>query len=80
MPGAHDAQSPQIAVDRNGNVTVLWERYAGTKIVLQSVDRPSGGCWTEPVDIGEMNLGADPEPGSPSIGKATRWRSGSRAK
>lgn len=62
MPGAHDAQSPQIAVDRNGNVTVLWERYAGMKIVLQSVDRPAGGSWTAPVDIGEVNLGLDPEP------------------
>ncbi len=62
VPGAHDAGSPQIAVDRNGNVTVVWERYADTKIVLQSVDRPAGGSWTEPVDIGEVALGLDPEP------------------
>jgi hypothetical protein len=25
VPGANDAGSPQIVVDRNGNVTVLWE-------------------------------------------------------
>jgi hypothetical protein len=62
VPGSNDAQSPQIAVDRNGNVTVLWEGYAGTKIVLQSVDRPLGGSWTLPVDIGEVALGAAPEP------------------
>jgi hypothetical protein len=62
VPGSHDAQSPQIAVDRNGNVTVLWERYAGEKIVLQSVDRPAGGSWTAPVDIAEVNQGAAPEP------------------
>lgn len=62
VPGANDAQSPQIAVDRNNNVTVIWERYAGTKIVLQSVDRPVGGSWTSPVDIGEVGLGAAPEP------------------
>jgi hypothetical protein len=62
VPGAHDAGSPQIVVDRNGNVTVVWERYADTKIVLQSVDRPAGGSWTEPADIGEVNLGAAPEP------------------
>ncbi len=60
--GAHDAGSPQIVVDRNGNVTVIWERYAGSKIVLQAVGRPTGGNWTEPVDIGEVNLGAAPEP------------------
>jgi hypothetical protein len=62
VPGSHNAESPQIAVDRNGNVTVLWERYAGTKIVLQSVDRPAGGSWTAPADIGEVSLGAAPEP------------------
>lgn len=62
VPGANDAQSPQVVVDRNGNVTVIWERYAATKIVLQTVDRPAGGSWTEPADIGEVGLGADPEP------------------
>jgi len=62
VPGAHDAQSPQIAVDRNNNVTVLWERYAGTKLVLQSVDRPAGGSWTAPVEVGEVDLGTAPEP------------------
>jgi hypothetical protein len=62
VPGEHDASSPQIVVDRNSNVTVIWERYAATKVVLQSVDRPAGGSWTTPVDIGEVNLGASPEP------------------
>ncbi len=62
VPGAHNASSPQIAVDRNGNVTVLWERYGGTKIILQSVERPAGGSWTEPVDVGEVALGPAPEP------------------
>lgn len=62
VPGAHDAQSPQIAVDRNNNVTVVWERYAGTKLLVQSVDRPAGGSWTSPTDIGEVALGAAPEP------------------
>jgi PKD domain len=62
VPGANDAQSPQVAVDRNNNVTVLWERYAGTKLVLESVDRPAGGSWTAPVKVGEVNLGAAPEP------------------
>jgi hypothetical protein len=62
VPGSHNAESPQIAVDRNGNVTVLWERYAGAKIVLQSVDRPVGGSWTEPEDIAEVNQGMASEP------------------
>jgi PKD domain len=62
VPGSNDADSPQIAVDRNGNVTVLWERYAGAKIVLQSVDRPLGGSWSAPADIAEVSQGASPEP------------------
>jgi len=62
VPGAHDAQAPQIAVDRNGDLTVLWESYGGTKTVMQSVDRPAGGSWTAPVDVGEVNLGTSPEP------------------
>jgi hypothetical protein len=62
VPGAHDAQSPQIAVDRNNNLTVVWESYAGTKLLVQSVDRPAGGSWTSPADIGEVALGAAPEP------------------
>jgi hypothetical protein len=62
VPGANDAESSQIVVDRNGNVTVVWERYAGSKIVLQSVDRPAGGSWTAPADIGEVNLEEAPEP------------------
>lgn len=62
VPGAHDASSPQIAVDRNGNVTVVWERYAGEEIVIQSVDRPAGGGWTAPEDIAEVNQGSTPEP------------------
>ena len=62
VPGAHDAQSPRIAVDRNNNVTVVWERYAGTKLLIQSVDRPAGGTWTSPADLGEVALGPAPEP------------------
>jgi hypothetical protein len=62
VPGAHNALSPQIAVDRNNNVTVVWERYAGTKLLVQSVDRPAGGSWTSPADVGEVALGAAPEP------------------
>jgi hypothetical protein len=63
VPGAHDASDPRIAVDRNGNVTVIWERYAGTnQMLLQAVERPAGGSWTSPVDIAEFSQGAAPEP------------------
>jgi hypothetical protein len=62
VPGANDAQSPRIAVDGAGDVTVVWERYAGSRLLVQSVERPAGGGWTAPVDLGETPLGPDPEP------------------
>ena len=61
-PGASDAQSPRVVADRNNNVTVTWERYAGTKIVLQSVDRPASGDWGEPKTFAEAPLAMAPEP------------------
>lgn len=63
VPGEHDAGSPQIVVDRNGNVTVIWERFAGpNEIVLQTVDRPTGGTWTEPIDVAKADQGTHLEP------------------
>lgn len=62
VPGSNDASGAKIAVDRNGNVTVLWERYAGSQTILQSVDKPAGGIWTAPEDIAEFSQGASPEP------------------
>jgi hypothetical protein len=61
-PGAFNASSPQVAVDGAGDVTVIWERYAGVKLLLQVVERPAGGEWGAPVTIGEVNLGPSPEP------------------
>jgi len=62
LPGAHDAQSPQVVVDRNGNLTVIWERYAWPKTIIQAVEREPGGSWTAPADIAEFNAGFSPEP------------------
>lgn len=61
-PGAHDAQSPQVVVDRNGNLTVIWDRYAWPSTIIQAVERAPGGSWTEPVDIAEMPTASSPEP------------------
>ena len=81
VPGEHDAGSPQIVVDRNGNVTVIWERYAGpNKIVLQTVNRPSGGVWTKPVDVAEADQGTHLEPWLAVDWEGNSTASGSRAK
>lgn len=60
--GAHDAQSPQIAVDGAGDVTVVWERYAESKMLIQADYRPAGGSWQPFETIGEMPLASAPEP------------------
>lgn len=63
VEGAHDAQSPRIAVDGEGDVTVVWERYVGTnKLQIQAVYRSAGGSWQVPVTIGEVDTMMDPEP------------------
>lgn len=61
--GASNGSSPQIAVDADGDVHVVWERYAGTnKLLIQATTRPAGGTWQDPVDIGEVKTMAAPEP------------------
>lgn len=60
--GAVDSATPSIAVDANGDVSVAWERYAGTEILVQADYRPAGGGWQAPVDIGSGPLGPHCEP------------------
>jgi hypothetical protein len=62
IPGAHNAESPRVVVDRNGYLTVVWERNAWPKRIIQSVSRAPGESWTEPVDIAELNQGVNPAP------------------
>jgi hypothetical protein len=40
-----NALSPQIAVDANGNATVVWQEFNGTNWVIQSSTKPFGGIW-----------------------------------
>jgi PKD domain-containing protein len=61
-PSTDGAQSAQAVVDRNGYLTVIWERHVGLKDIIQSVTRAPGGSWTAPVDIAEFTQGFAPEP------------------
>jgi hypothetical protein len=49
-----DAILPQIAVDANGNATVVWMRSNGTDNIIQASTKPFGGVWQAP-----ENLSAD---------------------
>lgn len=61
--GAHDATAPRIAIDAQGDVTAIWERYAGTnRLLLQVAYRPAGGEWQTPITIGEVHTMMSPEP------------------
>jgi PKD domain-containing protein len=63
LAGAHNATSPRIAVDGDGDTTVVWERYAGAnRIFLQAAYKPAGEAWQTPVDIGEVKTMWAPEP------------------
>lgn len=58
-----NSQAPQIAVDGDGDATVVWESYGGTnRLLVQSVSRPAGGAWQAPVTIGEVKTMMAPEP------------------
>ncbi len=46
-----NAQVPQVAVDRQGNATAVWDRFNGANYILQAATRPSGGTWQSPLDL-----------------------------
>jgi hypothetical protein len=57
----HSAMLPQIAVDRQGNATAVWERFNGVAQITQAAVRPAGGGWQPPHDLtpaGEQTAGA----------------------
>ena len=47
----HNASSPQIAVDPEGDAVVVWERDNGANEVIEAASRPAGGGWQEPVEL-----------------------------
>jgi hypothetical protein len=55
--GGHDAQYPHIAVDADGDITVVWERSTGSgETVIQAAYHPAGGSWQSPVNISEAGV------------------------
>lgn len=50
--GGESSQSPQVAVDPEGNATAVWERRLdGRTFGIKSATRPAGGSWSAPVTI-----------------------------
>jgi len=48
----HFAQSPQVAVDPQGNVFAVWTRFNGANYIVQGAVREAGsGAWQSPIDL-----------------------------
>lgn len=55
----NDAQAPEIAHDKAGNVVAVWSLFDGTNSVIQSSHLPFGGSWTSPINISASGGNAD---------------------
>lgn len=57
-----DSMAPKVVVDRNGVLTVAWERRTSVNhFAIESVSRHPGLEWTEPVEVTEFEQGANPD-------------------
>jgi hypothetical protein len=67
--GGQEADSPQVALDPQGNAVAVWRRSNGPNYIVQGAVRPAGGgVWRAPVDLsaaggdaGEPQVAVDPQ-------------------
>jgi hypothetical protein len=45
------ANDPQVTVSSTGLATAVWERYDGSRYIIQSSTSQSGGTWSAPVNL-----------------------------
>jgi hypothetical protein len=66
------AVSPQVAVDAQGDATVVWVQDDGNSHIVQATVRPAGGPWQSPVDVSAVGeSGVDPQLAVDAQGDAT---------
>jgi hypothetical protein len=65
-----DSYLPSVAVDGNGNATLVWDRWSGTTSLVQTAVRPAGGAWGPPVDVAPGTQPATPHVALDSAGNA----------
>ncbi len=71
-PGQDTFDTPELAADRRGAVTALWQRHDGSGWIVTSATRPAGGGWTTPVDLSAPGHDAwDPQVAVDPAGNAT---------
>jgi len=75
-----DSMAPKVVVDRNGVLTVAWERRTSVNhFAIESVSRHPGLEWTEPVEVTEFEQGANPDAWLAVDGEGSNtvvWRQG----
>jgi LPXTG-motif cell wall-anchored protein len=49
------AETPQVVLDSTGRAIAVWLRDNGDVTVVQASTRPSGGAWSEPIDLSETD-------------------------
>ncbi len=71
-----NAESPQVAVDPQGDAVAVWFREGGTEKIIQSAERPAGGAWSEPVNLSaEEQIAVEAQVAVDSQGDAVAlWR------
>lgn len=70
--GQDTFDTPQIAVDRHGSATAVWQRHDGSGWMVTSATRPAGGGWTAPVDLAATGRDSwDPQVAMDLAGNAT---------
>jgi hypothetical protein len=58
QPG-ENAESPQVAIDSQGDATAVWRRSNGTNEIIEGSTRPAGGAWRAPVALSLAGDDAD---------------------
>jgi hypothetical protein len=49
-----------VAIDAQGNATAIWSELTNTGFIVRSASRPSGGAWSDPVELSEGALNGQP--------------------
>jgi hypothetical protein len=74
-PG-QNAQQPQLAIDAQGNPTVVWTGFDGSNDIVQAATRATGGAWPSPSDLSAPGQNAfGPQIAVDALGNAAAvWR------
>lgn len=70
--GGDTFDTPEIAVDRRGNATAVWQRHDGSGWIVTSATRPAGGSWSTSVDLSATGRDSwNPQVAVDLVGNAT---------